>query len=208
MAAGRSERMGKPKLLLPWAGTSILGHQLHLWEKLRAHQIAVVCAKVGGAVRTELSRLGFPEHNLIPNPQPDRGMFSSIQCAAQWRDWDSALSHWVITLGDQPHLRFETLQTLLRFGAAHPEKVCQPRRLGRLHHPVLLPRSFFHQLTGTCNDTLNNFLKGISAHVAGCDIDDAGLGFDVDTPQDYKRALSGLRQPGESGHDSRAGRSV
>jgi len=28
LAAGRSARMGRPKLLLPWGGTSVLGHLL------------------------------------------------------------------------------------------------------------------------------------------------------------------------------------
>ena len=43
---------------------------------------------------TELDRLGFPPGNRIPNPDPQRGMFSSIQCAAAWGGWDPALNCW------------------------------------------------------------------------------------------------------------------
>ena len=32
LAAGRSRRMGKPKLLLPWGETSVLGHLIRQWE--------------------------------------------------------------------------------------------------------------------------------------------------------------------------------
>ena len=53
LAAGRSARMGRPKLLLPWGETSVLGHLIKQWQALGARQIAVVCAPgdqaIGGA---------------------------------------------------------------------------------------------------------------------------------------------------------------
>ncbi|HRY59690.1 MAG: NTP transferase domain-containing protein [Verrucomicrobia bacterium] len=36
LAAGRSARMGKPKLLLPWGDTSVLGHLIRQWQSLGA----------------------------------------------------------------------------------------------------------------------------------------------------------------------------
>jgi len=44
LAAGASSRMGQPKLLLPWHGTSVLGHLIGQWKDLRAGQIAAVSA--------------------------------------------------------------------------------------------------------------------------------------------------------------------
>ena len=190
LAAGRSGRMGKPKLLLSWANTSILGHQLRDWQLLPVRQIAVVSAQGDDPLRAELDRLDFPANDRILNPQPELGMFSSIRCAAQWPGWENGLTHWVITLGDQPHLQLETLRTLLGFSAANPDKVCQPRRLDRLHHPVVLPQKFFLQLGETRAATLKDYLNSISKHAAGVEIDDAGLGFDIDTPADYARALA------------------
>jgi molybdenum cofactor cytidylyltransferase len=204
LAAGESRRMGKPKLLLPWGETSILAHQLLLWQQLSTHQVALVAASADGPLLTELNRLGFPASHRIFNPQPEAGMFSSIRCAARWPGWDKDLTHWVITLGDQPQLRRETLQTLLNFSAAHPDKVCQPRRRGRLHHPVLLPRRFFQPLAVTRPGTLNEFLKSIPGDVTACDLDDAGLEFDIDTPEDYERAVATFLPPDGSGHEAGA----
>jgi molybdenum cofactor cytidylyltransferase len=192
LAAGQSARMGRPKLLLPWGDTSILGHQLRTWQQLRARQIAVVCAESDHALHRELDRLNFPAHNRILNSRPEMGMFSSIRCAALWPGRKTGLTHWAITLGDQPHLRFETLHTLLHFSARHPDKVCQPRRLDRLHHPVILPERFFRQLAETSAATLKDFLRTIPEEISGCEIDDAGLDFDIDTPADYERALKYL----------------
>ena len=135
LAAGASRRMGQPKLLLPWGATSVLGHLVQLWRALGAAQIAVVRPPRTGALELELDRLGFPAANRISNPAPDRGMFSSIQCAAGWPGWQARLTHWAIVLGDQPHVRQETLQQLLDFSAAHPAQVCQPARLGHGRHP-------------------------------------------------------------------------
>jgi len=204
LAAGASKRMGKPKLLLPWGRVSILAHQLHLWQLLSAHQIVVVVASEGFALLAELNRLGFPVNQRIFNPHPELGMFSSIRCAAQSQGWDQALTHWVITLGDQPQVRLDTHQALLRFSAAHPDKVCQPRRLGRLHHPVILPRRVFQQLAAMQPGTFDEFLKARAGEVMGCEVDDAGLEFDIDTPQDYEKAISQFLKPNESGNDAGA----
>ena len=114
LAAGASARMGRPKLLLPWGGTSVLGHLIHQWTELGAGQIAVVVAAGDQTIQRELDRLGFAPEHRIPNPQPERGMFSSIQCAARWTGWHNSATHWSIVLGDQPHLKLETLRALIR----------------------------------------------------------------------------------------------
>jgi len=189
LAAGASSRMGKSKLLLPWGGTSVLGHLIDQWRGLRAGQITVVHAAADPAIGAELDRLGFPAADRIANAQPGRGMFSSIQCAARWHGWKEELTHWVILLGDQPHLRPKTLRWLLKFSAAHPRHICQPGRSGRPRHPVVLPRTDFQQLNRARDISLKVFLKNTSTDPAVCELDDPGLDLDIDTPADYENAL-------------------
>ena len=188
LAAGRSTRMGKPKLLLPWGKTSVLGRLIAQWQVLRAKQIAVVCAPGDLAIQAEMDRLGFPALNRIFNPNPQRGMFSSIQCAAQWPAWQAALTHWAIVLGDQPHLRRQTLRRVLDFSAAQPGRVCQPALRGHGRHPVLLPKSVFRQLAASTAATLKAFLTARRRQVALCELDDPGLELDIDRPEDYEKA--------------------
>ena len=121
LGAGASSRMGRPKLLLPWGTTSILGHLISQWQRLSAEQIGLVCAAGQAAMDVELDRLNFATEFRILNPDPARGMFSSIQCAAQWKGWRAGLSHWAVALGDQPHLKETTLKQMLEFAASHPE---------------------------------------------------------------------------------------
>ena len=200
LAAGRSKRMGRPKMLLPWGQTSVIGHLLGQWQELKAARIVVVCAEGDQALAGELDRLSFPTENRIYNPSPDQGMFSSILCAAKWNGWDTAnvgkanipsapLTHWAILLGDQPHLRPETLQALLEFTAAHPESICLPRYGGHRRHPVFLPRQFWLQLANSSARDLKEFLDVQAEQTAICELSDAGLELDIDYPEDYKRAV-------------------
>jgi molybdenum cofactor cytidylyltransferase len=187
LGAGKSSRMGRPKLLLPWKGTSVVGHLALQWNRAGAGQVAIVCESKDTALREELDRLAFPEASRIYNPEPERGMFSSIRCAAAWPKWPTKLTHFIIVLGDQPHLHEETLARLVDFGAANPGSTCQPSRRGRARHPVLLPGKNFRELANWPGENLKQFLLGQDVKL--CEMDDPGLDVDMDTPADYQEAL-------------------
>ena len=181
--------MGRPKMLLPWGRTSILGHLLDQWRSLDASQIAVVCAADQPLLHAELDRLEFPVISRILNSRPQDGMFSSVRCAASWNQWLAELTHWAIVLGDQPHLRLESLRVLLECCARHPTQICQPTYSGRPRHPAILPRAVFGQLGDSTAEHLKHFLQEKAGHVVVCRVDDPGLDFDLDEPADYERAL-------------------
>lgn len=195
LAAGASSRMGRPKLLLPWEDTTVVGHLLRQWQALGAAQVAIVCAATNTALADELDRLGFPPGNRICNPQPERGMFSSVQCAAGWSGWQPNVTHWVITLGDQPQVRLETLERLVDFAAAHPESICQPSHKGHGRHPVILPAGAFSRLKDSQATNMKEYLGAGGHSVARCEIDDPGLDLDLDEPVDYERALALANEP-------------
>jgi molybdenum cofactor cytidylyltransferase len=195
LAAGASSRMGRPKLLLPWGATTLLGHLLQQWRGQDAAQIAVVHAESNQPLRRELDRLEFPTPQRILNPQPERGMFSSIQCAANWPGWQADLTHWAIVLGDQPLVRDATLRELIAFARSHPDAVCQPARNGRGRHPVILPADVFAELKTSAVGNLKQFLLARGAKTERCESDDPGLDLDLDEPADYERALALARSP-------------
>ena len=192
LAAGKSSRMGSPKLLLPWSGTTVLGHLIHTWSQLPASQIVVVHEE-NNDILAELERLQFPFENRVQNPQPQRGMFSSVQCAAKWKGWKPELSHWAITLGDQPQLKLGTLQALAAFAQKQPEEICQPSYRGRPKHPVIFSKKEFRILIDSMANNLKDFLASRSNAVRLIELDDAGLDFDLDTPSDYETALKHFR---------------
>ncbi len=180
--------MGHPKMLLPWENTTVLGHLINLWTRCPTCQVAVVCAVNDTAINDELDRLKFPSENRIVNPDPGRGMFSSVQCAARWPGWHSSLTHWAIALGDQPHLQARTLAALIDFAAQLPGKICQPGKHGHACHPVVLPEAAFQKLARSKAETLKEFLQSMSADVSLLELNDPGLELDIDVPADYEKA--------------------
>jgi molybdenum cofactor cytidylyltransferase len=185
LAAGASRRMGRPKLLLPWGDGTILAHLLGQWPE--ADAIAVVCAG-SSAVTDELDRLGFSQEGRILNPDPERGMFSSIEEAARWKAWPTSMTHVVLSLGDQPHLLPATLSGLIAFAREHPDHIVQPSHQGRLRHPVVFPFLHWRALADSAAGNLKRFLEERSDQRKFWECGDAGLDLDLDFPADYERA--------------------
>ena len=198
LGAGRSSRMGRPKLLLPWGDTTVLGHLLAQWTRLGAVQIAVVCQPGDAALHAELDRLRFPAGQRIPNPDPDRGMFSSIQCAARWDGWKPEVRSVALALGDQPHLAAATLKEIVGFARRHPGKICQPGRAGHGRHPVFLPVAILREIANSTAETLKQFLAGRSVDLELLEMNDAGLDLDIDRPEDYQRAVDLFQRVGRN----------
>ena len=136
----------------------------------------------------------FARTDRVENPQPERGMFSSVVCAANWPGWRKEVSSWAIVLGDQPHLQTETLRALLAFAAQNADAVCQPQFGGRGRHPVILPRTALEALKRTKAENLKDFLKDGFPPTIKCPAADPGLSFDLDTPEDYERIGLTLNQ--------------
>jgi molybdenum cofactor cytidylyltransferase len=188
LAAGASSRMGRPKLLLPWGGGTVLEHLLRQWIGAGATQIGIVCAATNEPLIAALDALKFKRENRIINPKPEAGMFSSIQAAANWTGWNQTLTHWAVTLGDQPQVQSETLAQAISFADENPTSICQPSRNGRPRHPVILPRQLFLELRQTAETNLKEFLVAREAHRKLIAANDPGLDWDLDSPQDYERA--------------------
>ena len=181
--------MGRPKLLLPWQDSTVIAHLLATYTRLGIQQIVVVMAASDKDLQKELERLQFDSKHWVINPQPEEGMFSSIQCAARWRGWNACLTHWIISLGDQPHLLKSTIAELIKFSADHSDKICQPEWQGRPKHPVVLPRTFFKELASHHGPHLKIYLEDRSTQRQVCPSNDPGLDLDIDYPADYQEAL-------------------
>ena len=192
LAAGESRRMGQPKLCLPWGKTTILGHILAQWREAGAENILVVHAPGETPVTLELDRLGIPSAQRAATLAPERGMMGSVVTAAQHALRDVSLTHLVIALGDQPHLRAETLRDILRSCQIAPGKIVRVVFDGKPGHPLALPANVLSDLNVTSSATLRDFLR--LKEIPACDltIGDSGVLLDLDTPDDYARASTAV----------------
>jgi CTP:molybdopterin cytidylyltransferase MocA len=180
---------------------------VNVWRSLSVEQIAVVHAAKDAPVWLELNRLGVTPAYRIANPDPDGGMFGSIRCAAGWSSWQQGLTHFVLALGDQPHLPAGLLRKLLQFATSEPASICQPAHLGRPRHPIVFPGDKFRQLADSPLGTLRDFLTFNADSVRTIEFHEAGLDLDLDTPEDYENARRRfVGRKGTSGEDPAADR--
>jgi len=187
LAAGASTRMGSCKLLLPWGDKTILTHLLDQWRRAGAAQIAPVIDPSNELLREALAHAGFSSFDWIENRSPQLGMFSSLQEASRWTGWVSTLTHWIISLGDQPHIQISTLCLLLDAARKNPTRICQPTLHGHAAHPIVLPARNFRELAQSEMADLRTYIRTCEALRLRLAVEDAGVSEDLNTPEDYAR---------------------
>jgi CTP:molybdopterin cytidylyltransferase MocA len=142
--------------------------------------VVVVGPPFGAAVAAHAIELGA---RVIENPDPDRGMASSVSLgfaalaggALQSAAALDAAWLWPV---DHPDVRAATLDGLVAALGTHD--VAQPRHGGRGGHPPLIRRRLFAQLAG-CTTYPEGARSVISkADVIAVEVDDAGTVEDVD----------------------------
>jgi molybdenum cofactor cytidylyltransferase len=187
LAAGASTRMGRCKLLLPWGQNTILTQLLDQWRSIGVAQIAPVIDPSNQVLREALTDAGFSPLDWIENPSPQLGMFSSLQEASRWTGWLSIFTHWVISLGDQPHIQISTLCLLLDAARKNPTRICQPTLHGRTAHPIILPANNFRELAQCDSPNLRAYVRTCETLRLRLRVEDPGVSEDLNTPEDYAR---------------------
>jgi molybdenum cofactor cytidylyltransferase len=145
LAAGRSTRMGRNKMLEPVNGKAML---LHVVESVRDAGLAGPIIALGHEV--EKVALCLRDHAHIPVLIPDHGegMSRSLRGAvtAIPADWDAA----VIALGDMPFISAELLREMAEL--AREDRIVVPLCAGKQGNPVVWGCHFFAELKACQGD--------------------------------------------------------
>jgi molybdenum cofactor cytidylyltransferase len=183
-AAGSAERFGGKKLLAPIQGRPLLDHTI---RSLLEGGVSEVIVVMGAAARPELERdvtvLSDPRVRSVENPDPSRGMFSSIQVGVATANGDAL----VVLPGDMPYVRPDTVRAVI---AKYRERaaIVSPRYKGKRGHPVVMPLSLRDEIASTSpTANLHDVIHHHQDDRVDLDVDDAGVVRDVDIPADLER---------------------
>ncbi|MGD2252719.1 MAG: nucleotidyltransferase family protein [Anaerolineales bacterium] len=189
LAAGRSKRMGQPKMALPWTqGRSILANVVHTFRLGGATSIVVVT----GADRAEVEAcLTGMDIILAHNAEfATGGMLSSVKVGLRALV-NTAVEAALISPGDLPSLRPDTVGALIDGLRKSEVPILAPSFQNRRGHPLILRRAEWQALLELQPDrTLRDFLRLRAGDVGYLVVDDPAILQDLDTPEDYREALA------------------
>jgi len=139
LAAGGSSRMGQPKQVLPYDGTTLLGRVLDNARSCGFDQLLVA---LGGAAGHVLARVDLTGAGVVHNPLYEEGCSSSI--AAALPSVDPRCDVLVMLLGDQPGVTPTAVRT--RLARRHGAPIAVSRYDDGIGHPFAFAREVFGEL--------------------------------------------------------------
>lgn len=171
-AAGKSERFGSQKLLADVDGRPLLARTIDSLVAGGAGDVIVVTADNSPEVAD-------PRVRRVANPDPSRGMFSSIQTGVIAAPVCDVL---LVLPADMPFVQSATVETVARACAATATTTV-PVFEGKRGHPVAMPPSVRHAVASAdLSLTLKQVLERFE--IAEVAVSDPGVLRDVDRPQD------------------------
>jgi molybdenum cofactor cytidylyltransferase len=183
LAAGSSSRMGRPKQLLPYRGTTLLGHAVATAKDSGCTAIVVVLGANAAEIGETLS--GQPVE-VVENLLWPEGMGTSIQAgvsALAGRDLDGV----ILALADQPLVTPATLRGLVDAHRSTGKPIVAAQYAGTAGVPVYFHRSYFPALLALSpNQGCKGVILGNRADALLVDCPEAAM--DIDTPDDYLQA--------------------
>ena len=191
LAAGASSRMGRPKAALPLGpglGT-VLSRGVATLLAAGVPRVVVVAGAHPDAVREALDGTDA-RVSVVDNPAWAVGQLSSLICGLNAVD-DGRLEAVLMTLVDVPLVAPATVRHLIDTWRETRAPIVRPAR-GDMHgHPVLFDRRIFAELRAA--DPTSGAKPVVHAHaheIVNVAVDDEGAFLDLDTPEDYARALA------------------
>jgi molybdenum cofactor cytidylyltransferase len=183
LAAGKSSRMGRNKLLLEVGGRTILDRIFDAIEASVVDEVAVVLGHEPEAVRPIADARGV---SAVLNPEHERGMTSSFQAGLRGVTADAAF----LVLGDQLGLDSALLDTMAELMESDTDAmIVSPVHNGRRGHPVLFREHLFQEILGLGDD--ETVREVVLRHERDHKSVEGGMWctLDFDTSEDFERAV-------------------
>jgi len=189
LAAGESKRMGTSKIDLRWGAQSLLERSIETLLDAGVDHVRVVLPVV--ATLPEAFASASAPVEIVRNPSRAEGIASSIRAglASLPPDTDNV----VIALADMPLVTSDSIRALITACEAPGVRAAYPVHDGVRGNPVAWDRSVTPELKRLKGDRgARDLLARLGEAAVAVAVDDPGVRFDIDTPEDYRRARRAL----------------
>lgn len=189
LAAGASRRMGRPKLQLDLKGRTVLERAV---DGLLASPVELVLVVAPPDSRGALAAYDDTRLRVLSNPHPEDGMASSIRVGME--AIPLATRAVLLALADKPLVSPDTVAAVVERFERTGAPIVYPTYRGQQGHPVLVASSLFAELGQLEGDVgAKSLLKEHSVEAVAVPCDDPGVLLDIDSPDDYAKALTLLQ---------------
>lgn len=184
LAAGGSTRMNERiKQLLPWRGTTLIENAIAVAQSSRADETLVVLGAHVDVVRPIVERTGA---RIVVNTDWATGQASSIRAGV--RALAPEIVAAIFVNADQPFLTRAVLDALIARYHETRAPIIASVFAERRGNPVLFARDHFAALENLRDEQGGRALLA-RYPVVGVEFDDARLGVDIDTWDEYQWAI-------------------
>ena len=183
-AAGESSRMGRPKALLPWRGTTLVEYQASSLLEGGAAEVVVV---LGHEHETIVPHIRGDRVRYVVNPHYAMGKTTSVK--AGLRELGPEVTDVMLLAVDQPRppeIVARVVDSHLEAGAL----VTSPRYRGRGGHPLVFSAALRDELSLITEEGqgVRAVFRAHADDVNEVHIDDPVIRLDLNTPEDYRQA--------------------
>lgn len=186
LAAGKSERMGQQKLLMPFSDTTMLEHII---KKARASNVGEVHVVLGSHYREISDSIAHLKVKVVHNKDFERGMLSSVQCG--FNSLSSMSRAGMILLGDQPMVRTEVINNLVDRYLGSEKGILIPVYNGKRGHPVLIDVRYIAEINRLDPEVgLRQLMTDFKSDILEVEVKTDTILRDIDTIEDYKKELT------------------
>lgn len=149
LAAGGSQRLGRPKQLEPWGETNLLGHIVETTESFPVDEVWVV---LGHDSERILDQTDLGGAAVVENPEWEEGIASSLRVGLDALTRLSKCDRALIVIGDQPEISVDVVETLLESHDRAGKPVSVPKYRYSWGNPVVVDRALWPRLMSLGGD--------------------------------------------------------
>ena len=183
LAAGASQRMGRPKQLLPWGRDDqpMLRHVVQTALAAPVDEVLVVLGHAADHIAPVLE--GLPVR-IVVNPAWASGLSTSIHAGVETVSPTAEAA--IFLLADQPRQTPEIIAALVARFRRTRAPIVVPQVAGRRGAPALFARGLFDELRAVQGDRGGRDLIALHPDlIATVELPNSALLASVDTPDDY-----------------------
>ena len=185
LAAGQSQRMGRPKALLEVGTETFLEHALRVMREGGCRTLTLVLACKDARIEEIAQQY---DARVLFNPDPESEQFASIQLALASLPEDSIAA--AILPVDCPLVTAASIETLAEAAAKSKRPLVLPMYNGVGGHPLIVCRSYYAELLAAQPiEGMRTLIIDRGHQVEIVNLADPGVLIDIDTEQEYDRFI-------------------